>query len=231
MTDTLELLEASLDRIEPALQARALGAILGKVSEKTQDYARQAQRCEALVALAATLGGLKETNVLIAVKGVVQSATKAGEDLSAASDKDDLEDILDEYGQLPNALGRLDQTLRQLWSERSRTDYFSLIAVGDLLKRLSGADALGESLAQVGRRAEALSNRNQPAETMAVDIASLKAERETLLVALSAFTAHPEVDSFIAAVTGGRATLDLVTPAVFAWLSEHDALQAFKVTG
>lgn len=231
MTDTLALLEASIDRIEPALQARSLGAILGKVSDKTVDFARQAQRCENLVALATSLGGMEEANVLAAAKGVVQNAAIVGEALSSAKDADDLEDILEDYAQLPVALGRLDQALRQLWSERSRTDYISLIAIGELLTHISGAEVLGGRLATVGRQADSMTARNQSAESMAPEIANLKSEREVLLSELAAFTAHPEVDRFIGAVTGGRATLDLVTDSVFAWLADHKALQAFKVTG
>ncbi len=231
MTDTLVALEASLDQIQPALQARSLGAILGKVSEKTADAARQAHRCEALVTLAIALGGLQEANVFAAAKSVVQEASTAGEALASATDSADLEDLLHDYGQLPMALGRLDQALRQLWSERSRTDFVSLIAVGELMGRISGAAALGASLASIGRRAEALAGRTQPADAMAGEIGQLMTERETLLSELSAFTAHPEVDRFITSVTIGRATLDLVTPKVFEWLAEHGALQAFRVTG
>lgn len=231
MTDTLETLEASLEHLKPALEARQLGSILGKVTEKTADAGRQAQRCEALIDIAISIGGLGSVQVLDAAKAAARTMKEAGEGLASAKDVEDLEIIQDEFTQLASALSRLDQSLRQLWAERARTDYLSLVPVGTLLGQLSGAEQLGRDLAALGARADGLAQRNQPATTMASEIKQLQTDREALLGKLTVFTANPDVETFIVAVTTGRATLDLVNQSVLDWLSLHGGRHAFKVTG
>ncbi|MDR7117387.1 hypothetical protein [Caulobacter sp. BE254] len=231
MTDALIQLEAEIELIPTALQARALGSILGKVSEKTSDCVRQGQRCVALIDLANLLGGLSEAGVKSAAENAVTQSLEIGELLATAKTADDLGAIDEDYGQLPTALRDLDQQVRFLWNIRSKSDYASLIPVGHLVGRIAGAEALGASLVETGQRAEALAARTQPAETLAPEIAKLKADRGKALEEMAAFTASPEVDRFLEAVTKGAATLEMVTPTVAAWLKKHEALGAFKVTG
>ena len=103
--------------------------------------------------------------------------------------------------------------------------------MGQLLQHISGAEALGQELAQLGARATALANRSQTATAMAPEIEQLEADRRSLLARLKEVTANPEVETFITAVTRGQATLQLVTPGVLGWLGERGALGAFKVNG
>jgi hypothetical protein len=231
VTDTLEMLEGAIEKIPAALQARSLGAVLGKVDDRTSDALRHAQRCKALADTASALGGLSDTYVRAAIEGVVTQAEEVGDALASAKDAGDLEIILEDYSNLPSSLSRLDQSVRQLWGQKAKSDYQSLIPVGKLLTRLSGAEKLGAKLVETGQKAEALAARLQPAETLAPEIAELKATREALLAELKAFTADPDVDRFLEAVTDGGASLALVQPSVFKWLEEHQALSAFKVIG
>ena len=231
MSDALVALEGAIDRIPAALQARSLGAILGKVNERTTEALRHAQRCKALVEMAEVLGGLVDAHVRGSALDVVEQAFEIGASLAAAKDAGDLEVILDDYANLPSALGKLDQSVRLLWVQKAKSDYASLIPVGELLGRIAGAENLGSKLVDVGRKAEALSVRSQAIETLAPEIAQLKSSREVLLADLKAFTSNPDVDRFLAGVTDGGASLELVTPAVLAWLADHGALAAFKVSG
>ena len=231
MIDVLEQLEAEIDHIPAALEARSLGAILGKVNERTADATRQAQRCAALVELANTLGGLSDAHIRRDARDAITQVKEIGELLATAKDAGDLGLIDEDYPGLPSSLRQLDQSVRFLWGQKAKSDYASLIPVGDLLGKISGAEALGGKLVEIGQKAEALATRNQPAESLAPEIASLKATRESLLSELAAFTANPEVDNFLGAVTKGAASLELVTPAVLTWLAQHGALAAFRVSG
>ncbi|MCY1646664.1 hypothetical protein OVA11_06115 [Caulobacter sp. SL161] len=231
MSDALTQLEADVSLIPAAIQARTLGSILGRVSEKTQDANRQAQRCVALVEMANSLDGLSTATVERAVSHAIKQTLEVGEMLANAQGADDLEAIYEDYGEIIVALRDLDQQVRFVWSLKAKSDYASLIPVGHLLMRIAGAEALGRKLVDIGTKAEALAARAQPAETLAPEITSLKADRQQALADMAKFTESPEVDGFLDAVTKGAATLETVTPKVTAWLKAHDALGAFKVTG
>lgn len=231
MTDILPELEGLLPRIAPAREARQLGAILDKVAEKAADVERQGQRCQALVAMATALDGFSDAKVTAAAKAAIDAVRTTGDDLSTAVDVNGLELVLESLSDLANAVKDFDQTVRSVWADRSRTEYTSLIPVGQLLQHISGAEALGQDLAQLGARATALASRNQTATAMAPEIEQLEADRRSLLTRLKEVTANPEVETFITAVTQNRATLQLVTPGVLGWLSDRGALGAFKITG
>ncbi len=231
MTDILLELEGSLPRIAPAREARQLGAILDKVAEKSADIERQGQRCQALVAMATALDGFSDPKVTTAARAAIDAVRTTGADLTTAADVDGLELVLESLIDLANALKDFDQNVRLVWADRSRTEYTSLIPVGQLLQHIAGAEALGQELAQLGARATALASRNQTATAMAPDIEQLEADRRSLLARLKEVTANPEVETFITAVTQNQATLQLVTPGVLGWLSDRGALGAFKITG
>lgn len=231
MTDILLELESSLSRIAPAREARQLGSILNKVTEKSADVERQGQRCQALVAMATALDGFADPKVTTAARAAIDAVRTTGAELTTAADVDDLEIVLESLIDLANALRDFDQNVRLVWADRSRTEYTPLIPVGQLLQHISGAETLGQELAQLGARATALASRNQTAAAMAPDIEQLEADRRRLLARLKEVTANPEVETFITAVTRGQATLQLVTPGVLGWLSDRGALGAFKITG
>lgn len=231
MTDVLVQLEASVDRIVPAKQARKLGSILEKVSDKSADVERQGQRCQALVTMAAALDGFKTPKVAIDARTAIEALKTTASDLTTAATVDDLELVLESLLEMANALKDFDQSVRNVWAERSRSEYASLVPIGHLLQHISGAEALGQDLALLGSRAVSLAERPQQATAMAPEIALLEAERADLLTRLKEVTANPEVETFITAVTRNQATLELVTPGVLQWLGERSALGAFKVNG
>lgn len=231
MSDALAQLEADVGLIPAAIQARNLGSILGRVSEKTHDALRQAQRCVALVEMAKSLDGLSTATVETAARHAIKQTREIGEMLASAQGPNDLEAIYEDYGELIVALRDLDQQVRFIWSLKAKSDYASLIPVGHLLMRIAGAEALGRKLVDIGTKAEALAAKVQPAETLAPEIVSLKFDRQQALAEMAKFTESAEVDSFLDAVTKGAATLETVTPTVSAWLKAHGALGAFRVTG
>lgn len=231
MTDALVQLEGSIERIAPAKQARKLGSILEKVIDKSADVERQGQRCQALVSMAVALDGFKDPKVTLAARAAIEAVRTTASDLASAADVDSLDLLLEGLGDMANALRDLDQSVRQVWADRSRSEYVSLIPVGTLLQHISGAETLGQDLAQLGSRAMALAERSQPATAMAAEIAQLEADRSALLARLKQVTANPEVETFITAVTRGHATLEFVTPGVLEWLGDRGALNAFKVSG
>jgi len=231
MTDTLLELESLLPRIAPALEARQLGAILDRVTMRAKDVEHQGQRCQALVTMAVALDGFQNLTVRTAAQKAINAVRTTGDDLKTASNVASLEIVLESLDDLANTLKDFDQNVRSVWADRVRSEYTSLIPVGRLLQHISGAQSLGQELAQLGERATTLTNRIQTATAMAPDIEKLEADRRSLLARLKEVTANPEVETFITAVTRGQATLQFVTPGVLAWLSDKDALGAFKVTG
>lgn len=231
MTDVLLQLEGSIERIVPAKQARRLGSILEKVTEKTADVERQGQRCQALVTMAAALDGFRTPKVANDARSAIEAVKTTASDLNTAADVDGLDQVLEGLVEMANALKDFDQSVRNVWAERSRSEYVSLIPIGRLLQHISGAETLGQDLAQLGSRAMALAEKPQQATAMAPEIAQLEADRAILLARLKEVTANPEVETFVTAVTRGQATLELVTPGVLRWLGDRAALSAFKVSG
>lgn len=231
MTDVLLELEGSIERILPAKQARKLGSILEKVTEKSADVERQGQRCQALVTMAAALGGLTTPKVASDARTAIEAVETVASDLTAAADVEGLELVLESLPEMANALRDFDQSVRNVWAERARSEYVSLVPIGQLLQHITGAEALGQDLARLGSRAIALAEKPQQATAMAPEIAQLEAERTLLLAGLKEVTANPEVETFVTAVTRGQATLELVTPGVLQWLGDRAALGAFRVSG
>jgi hypothetical protein len=61
-------------------------------------------------------------------------------------------------------------------------------------------------------------------------IASIKKRRELLQGEIKMLASNSEVDAFLGALGSGQTRLSAVTPAVLTWLSEHNALDLFRVS-
>ncbi|MCA3757234.1 MAG: hypothetical protein IM669_06875 [Phenylobacterium sp.] len=231
MTDVLVELESLVPQMASGLEARRLHTSLGRASEKLVEVPRQARRFEALVDAALALGVASDVTASRSLREAAEEADEIGDLLEGAKSAEDLQYATQELPKLNQALTRLEGVVRQLWRQVVQTEFQSLVAVGDLLTRIERTRDLGERLAEVGRQAVGLAERNGPAEQLGPEIANLRQRRAALDLELHQLTDNPEVDEFLGAVTRDSATLRHVTPAVSEWLERSNALDAFAVRG
>jgi hypothetical protein len=231
MSDALVELEGLTDAIPAAIEARKLGTSLGRTVEKLVAIPRQARRFEALVEAAIALGVGKDEGAKRSLSTAVEEAEDIGDMLVKAKTPDDLQYATEDLPKLNQALLRLEGVVRQLWRNLVQTEFQSLVTVGAVLARIPRTEDLGRRLSAVGQEAQELAERNVAPETLAPQIQRLRETRTTLDAELQQLTDNEEVDVFLGAVTRDGATLAHVTPAVIAWLTREEALDAFVVRG
>lgn len=231
MTDALERLEDLAPRIASAKKSLAFGAAADKARIPVEQAPRHALLLTRLVQCAYDLDGLNDAALRQRLSGAIAKAESVGESLEDAETADELEAAAADYPMVGSALMQVIERLRNHWSQLVAQDFVDLAAVGHLLSKIAGAEAIGHDLVEISTAAQTLANGDPSAEKLAEGAPALRLRRAQTLDAMQAFTDEPEVDTFLEAVTRQEASLDMVTPKVMAWLTEKDALSAFRVRG
>lgn len=231
MTDALERLEDLAPRIASAKKSLAFGAAADKARIPVEQAPRHALLLARLVQCAHDLDGLNDAALRQRLSGAIAKAESVGESLEDAETADELEAVAVDYPTVAAALSQVIERLRNHWSQLVARDFVDLAAVGQLLSKIAGAEAIGRDLVDISTAAQTLANSDPSPEKLAEGAPALRLRRAQTLDAMQAFTHEPEVDSFLEAVTRQEATLNMVTPKVMAWLAEKGALSAFRVRG
>jgi hypothetical protein len=229
MTDLLAELERLQPLVASAKQSLALGSAVEKARKPVEQAPRHAAFLGHLVACARALDGLSEPGLRQRLEGAIDKAQDVGGALEVAATADELEAVAVDYPGVAAEIVRALDSLRTRWAQIVARDFADLPAVGELLLKISGAEAIGSDLKQIGQAAQGLADSDPQAEQLAAAAAALRARRAHTLDAMRAFTGQAEVDAFLQGVIQQRATLELVTPGVLTWLTEHGALDAFRV--
>lgn len=229
MTDTLDLLEELAPKIDSARQSLAFGAAAERARKPVEQAPRHAVLLDRLVQCAIDLDGLDDAALRQRIENAISKAESVGESFEEARTAEDLEAAAADYPMVGAALMTVIERLRTHWSHLVVRDFADLAAVGRLLGKISGAEAIGAQLVEISEQAQALAQGDPSPERLAEFAPELRRRRTETLGAMQAFTGETEVDAFLAAVTRQEATLDMVTPTVLAWLGQRQALSAFRV--
>lgn len=227
MTDPL----AELEQLVPGLEAAAAGVRLGeKAGRDLQKFAeaeRQTTRLDTLVDLALLLKAGDDAQARAATQKCLHDASEAGEAMVEATDEAGLEVAVEAYGDFGRALHTLEITLRPLWT--ARVDAFNeLASVGGLLTTFPAAADLGARMLGAAVAAQDARQGLAPEQLLA-KARELLALRETLLAEQQTVAGDPAVSTFLQALAEQRATLDLLTDEVMAWLRKEKALDRLQV--
>ncbi|QYC11506.1 hypothetical protein [Brevundimonas nasdae] len=231
MTDVLDLLEDLEPRIASAKKSIAFGDAAERARRPVEQAPRHAALLLRLVQCVEDLDGFADAALRQRIGKAIAVADDLGGSLGTAANADDLDGVAIDYAQMNQALSGLTDRIKDHWSNLVNSDFNGLIAVGELLGKISGAEAIGAELVKIGQEARALTEPNTSQDRLIDWAPALRTRRSSTLEAMRAFTGQAEVDDFLAAVVMQTATLSLVTPTVLSWLNDRNALSAFNVRG
>lgn len=229
MTDPL----VDLENLAPGLSAAAAGVRLGEQAErlmsKFDDAARQQRRLSALIDLAVVLNAKADSQIKTFGDRALAAAQEAGEAMAETHDAASLDIAVESFRDYTQALGVLEANLRPVWRSHVDQQFSPLASVGGLLANFPGSRDLGQRMQALAGGAAASAQAVEPPEDLLGAVRSLLERRLALLVEQQAVADAPEVMAFLQALADQRATLDLLTPEVLAWLKAQDALTALQV--
>lgn len=230
MTDNLVELEALLPKLPEAVSQRRLGDQLSNATEKLKGAPQQAAKLEVLLALSAVVMGPEGGDLGEVIAKTRRSAIDLGESLSEAEDETSLREALWAYEkEFTPALHSFDRAVRARVRAKAQSEYQPLIAYGALLGKIGATAELGARLTAFGQKAVAPVDQLQPLDLLEVvrrndrEFGQLQADRAALV-------GSDAVGAFLNALAERRATLNMVTPEVWTWLTENGALSQFSVS-
>jgi hypothetical protein len=230
MTDHLVELEALLPKLPEAVSQRRLGDQLANATEKLKGAPQQAAKLEVLLAMSAEVSGADGGDLSDVIAKTRRSAIELGESLSEAESEDSLREALWAYEkEFTPAMQSFDRAVRARVKAKAQNDYQPLIAYGALLGKIGATAELGARLTAFGQKAIGPVDQLQPLDLLEVvrrndrEFGQLQADRAALV-------GSDAVGAFLNALAERRATLDMVTPEVWTWLTENGALGQFSVT-
>ncbi|MBY3101166.1 hypothetical protein HFO69_26220 [Rhizobium laguerreae] len=223
MSDALEELEQLLPSIPAAVERQRVGAQLDRVNAKVGDFSNVTAKFTIIRSVAALIDFYDEN-----IAEMREAALDAGRLLKEAFDESTLDLAGRSYDDLKTAISVAERSTRGQWRTVVTNEYRPIAVVGALLQRFGDTLDIGRRMVALAERADrstALSITELPAE-----IAALASDRTKLEAEKAGMTKNGEVDDFLTKLAAGKATLSSVTPSVFSWLSEHDALDQLGVS-
>jgi hypothetical protein len=230
MSDILQEAEELLIRLPEAVTRRKFGERLGQAVNELQKADAQIARMKALLETADLIGYGKLPEERQVIDEMITWARTVGVSLENAEDGDSLRRAVSDYTHdLVNAIVGLDRALRAHWRKEVVDKFQPLIELGTLLSEMNVPNNLGKRLVACGREAQASINAGL-ATDLHHRIKQLLADHRTLQDERANEISGDEVGAFIKAIADNRATLAMVTPKVYAWLKDHNALGSLGVT-
>ena len=228
--DPLVALEALLPALPRALERQKLGEELGRVETQISTHRPSIERFSRLADALSTLRDVAHPTAREAVADALFEVGEFGNKLAAVESREDLRAVINGFEGFRGRVTNLDGSTRLLWSELCRRDIEPVGLAGSILMGIPNTANLAERLSTLSERARRLSDRQQSAiEDFATTAGTLRAEAAALKAEVNALATDPEVDVFLQALAGGRATLRLATENVLRWLDQLDALDRFDV--
>jgi hypothetical protein len=161
---------------------------------------------------------------------MVDWARNVGNALAEADDSDALRRAAYDYGDsLNKSIVALDRAIHEHWRMEAIEKFQPLVELGKLLSTMNIGNNLGRRLADCGEAGLASTNTGLAVERLR-KIKQLLADHQALQHERGSQIGDDEVGKFIKALADNRATLDMVTTKVWAWLIEHEALGSLGVT-
>ncbi len=223
MSDALVDLEQLLPSIPAAVERQRVGVQLDRLNAKLADFSNATARYTAVSAVALLIGFNDEN-----ITDMREVALDAGRCLKSAVDEATLEVAGRSYDDLKAAISAADKAARYHWRTVVTNEYRPIGVVGSLLQKFGDALDIGERMIALAERAER--STGLQILDLSNEIASLVGIRADLDAEKASMTKNGEVDDFLTKLASGRATLSSVTPSVYSWLREHDALDQLAVS-
>ncbi|SCB37727.1 hypothetical protein [Rhizobium hainanense] len=223
MSDALMDLEQLLPSIPAAVERQRVGVQLDRLNAKLADFSNATGRYKAVCTVSLLIGFNDEN-----ITDMREAALDAGRCLKSAVDEATLEVAGRSYDDLKAAISAADKATRYHWRTVVTNEYRPIGVVGSLLQKFGDALDIGERMIALAERAER--STGLQILDLSNEIASLVGIRADLEAEKADMTKNGEVDDFLTKLASGRATLSSVTPSVYSWLREHDALDQLAVS-
>lgn len=227
MSDPLADLEALVPGLETAAAGVRLGEKAGTHLQRFSEAERQSARLGALIDLALLLGAQSDVQVRSSSEKCLHDAAEAAEAMIEATDEEGLGIAVEAYSDFGRSLQTLEATLRPVWA--TRADAFNeLASVGSLLATFAASADLGARMVAAAQAAQAARQGLGP-EHLLTTARELLTLRQALLAEQQSVAGDPTVSTFLQALAEKRATLDLLSVEVLAWLRNEGALERLQV--
>jgi hypothetical protein len=225
--DNLLDLEAAIPQLATALEQQHLGSALKRATEALVPIEYQISRFQALTTAAELLLDqlFSERSQLTEI---IEDLEDVADLIGAAEDKTQLDLVAREFQRIVRAIASFHRIVLGGMERYTGAHLTWLGVLGKLLVRM-GQNELGLNLQRLEEEARKLAT-NTNAQQLPAQIAAIKERRAQLQSEIKTLAKDPEVDAFLQTLGRGHTLLSSVTPAVLAWLGEHNALDLFRVS-
>jgi hypothetical protein len=227
MSDALVDAETLLAQLPDAVTRRRLGERLSQAAVTLRNSERLIARIAAVLAVAPLVEFGKTPEQNDAIEEVKDHASAVGKALEEADDAESLRAAVHDYeNSLSKSLASLERLIQERWRAFASEKFQRVIGIGELLTSMNIPNNLGGRLVACARKG--LATTGSIIELLPA-AKSLLAEFEALQVERAAAIGDDEVGAFINALAEKRARLAMVTPKVYEWIKEHNALDRLGV--
>ena len=225
--DNLLDLETAIPQLAAALEQQRLGSALQKATEALTSFEYKLSRFEALT-IAAELLLDQLSSDRSQLTEIIEDLEEVADLIAGAEDKTELDSVAREFPRVDRSLVRFHRVVVSAMERYAGAHLTWLGVLGKLLVRM-GQNELGLDLQRLEEEARRIGT-SANSQQLPGQIAAIKERREVLQGEIRTLAKNPEVDAFLVTFGSGQTRLSSVTPAVLTWLSEHNALDLFRVS-
>lgn len=226
--DPLAELERLLPEVPAAKEARALGTALSKASEQAAAIDGRLDRLETAAVLVPLCSGhLAEERE--GMDKALDELEEIAARLSAAASREDLEELQFGLRTVPKDLAAIEQGVDRAWRRLVRGLFEGPAAAGAILSRIPATSSVGTALVQIGQSAKRIEGSPWD-EASRTDLASLIERKTEVIQGWADGGAGDAITSFLRDVTSGVLPLSRLTPEIYSWLKDNQALDLFTVS-
>lgn len=225
--DNLLDLETAIPQLAAALEQRRLGSALQRATAALTSFEYKLSRFEALT-IAAELLLDQLSSDRSQLTEVIEDLENVADLIAGAEDKTELDLVAREFPRVDRSLARFHRVVVSAMERYAGAHLTWLGVLGKLLVRM-GQNELGLNLQRLEEEARQTAT-SANSQQLPGQIAAIKERRGVLQGEIRMLAKNPEVDAFLVTFGSGQTRLSSVTPAVLTWLSEHNALDLFRVS-
>lgn len=131
---------------------------------------------------------------------------------------------------LPFEIEKIEKAIEGVWQKAAQDALGGQAALGEVLTKIPGVEALGSDLLKLAAHAKRLADVSRPHGDRVKERDRLVSEASALNDRLLAVgVAHP-IAAFLVAVAARPVRLSDLTDEILAWIRDHDALALFTVS-
>lgn len=226
----LEGLIELLPDINDAKARARLGTALQKATASAEQFKHYPALVEGLVILAkATDADFRP--VRSEIDAPLSAIIRMSRILAGEPTIEQLDDVNQKgFTRLELDIEKIESRVEGLWRTAVRDALGGQAALGSVLTKIPGVDALGRDLLKLAARAQTLEDTSRPATKRVTERDALVVEASALSDRLLAVGVAPPIAEFLVAVAAGPVRLSDLTDEILGWIREHDASALFTVS-